>query len=128
MISDMVRAARKASERLGVSFGLAAVLPDYLQPYCDGSPPGWRVRQHYKDILESQEEVGQAQVFCGRFSRLWGEAHEAELKLNKAEITGRSSGLAWASSMVKAIWGHTHKMWLARNAGRHGHGDEEKRN
>ena len=30
--------------------------------------------------------------------------------------------------MIRIIWGHLHKMWLARNADRHGHGEEEKRN
>ena len=120
-------AARKACERLGVSFDLTAVLADYLQSYCDDNPPLWNVRQRYKDILESQEEIGSVQVFYGRFSRLWGEAHEAELKLSKAEIAEKNSGLAWASAMAKITWSHAHKMWLARNEDRHGHGEREKR-
>ena len=58
---------------------------------------------------------------------MWGEAHEAELKLNKAGIAERNSGLAWISSMARAIWDYAHKMWLARSAGRHGRGEEEKK-
>ena len=29
--------------------------------------------------------------------------------------------------MAKAAWGNACKMWLARSAGRHGHGEEGKR-
>ena len=36
--------------------------------------------------------------------------------------------MAWASSIIKIIWDHLRKMWLARNAGRHGRGEEQKRN
>ena len=63
----MVTAVRKGSDKFGVSFQLTAVLADYLQSYCDDSPPDWRVRERYKQVLESQEEIGPAQVFYGRF-------------------------------------------------------------
>ena len=59
---------------------------------------------------------------------LWGETHEAELKLNKTKVTDRNSGLAWVSSMTKIIWDHLYRMWLARNADRHGHGEAERKN
>ena len=57
-----------------------------------------------------------------------GEAHEEELKLSRAEIAERNSGLAWALPMAKAAQGHLRKAWLARDAGSYGHGKEEKRN
>ena len=44
-----------------------AALAGYLQPYCGDLPPWWRVRERYKQVLESQEEIGPAQVFYGRF-------------------------------------------------------------
>ena len=43
------------------------------------------MRERYKQVLESQEEIGQVQVFYGRFSLLWGEAHEEELRCYREE-------------------------------------------
>ena len=67
------------------------------------------MRERYQQVLESQEGTGPVQVFYGRLSLKWGEAHEEELKLSRAKIAGRSSGLDWASSMEKAMRDHAFK-------------------
>ena len=77
-------------------------------------------------LIESQDSIGWAQLFLGRFSVRWRILHEHQLQTQGFQLNRLNSGSQWISGLIKIIWHHIHLVWQLRNQIRHGKTQAEK--
>ena len=73
----------------------------------------------YAALIESQNEIGWEQLYKGRWSKAWSEAHNQYLERTE-RWNGKSSGNTWVLAIGRLLLDQWLSLWHTRNEQRHG--------
>ena len=74
----------------------------------------------FRRLIRQQNRIGWAQIFSGRFSKLWAR-HQHSFYKQFGLINKKRNGHLWMVTVITKIWAEWYKIWEARNGVVHGH-------